>query len=46
VLGRIAMVVFHLYPLDTFRQTFGIVAGTAIAVFFAVYIASKLRFFR
>jgi len=46
VLGRIGMVVFGLYPLDSFRQTFGIVAGTAIAAFFAVYIGWKLKSFR
>jgi len=46
VLGRIAMVAFGWYPLDSFRQTFGIVAGTAIAAFFAVYASMKLKFFR
>ncbi len=46
VLGRVGMVVFGLYPVDTFRQAFGIVAGTAIALFFAVFIALKLKSFR
>ncbi len=45
-MGRIALVIFGLYPLDSFRQTFGIVAGTAIAVAFAIYIGSKLKSFR
>jgi hypothetical protein len=46
VLGRIAMVIFGLYPVNSFRQTFGIVVGTAIAAFFAIYIGLKLRSFR
>jgi len=46
VLGRIAMVVFRLYPVDSFRQTFGIVVGTALAAFFAVYISLRLKSFR
>jgi len=46
VLGRIAMVVFGLFPLDSFRQTFGIVVGTAIAALFAIYVGLKLESFR
>jgi hypothetical protein len=46
VLGRIAMVIFGLYPINTFRQTFGIAAGTAIAAFFAIYVSLKLKSFR
>ncbi len=46
VLGRIAMVVFGLYPLDSFRQSFGIIVGTAIAAFFAVYVGLKLKSFQ
>ena len=46
VLGRIAMVKLGLYPVNSFRQAFGIVAGTAIAAFFAVYIGLKLKSFR
>ncbi len=46
VLGRIAMVVFGLYPLDSFRQSFGIIVGTVIAAFFAVYVGLKLKSFR
>ncbi len=41
VVGRIAMVLTGLYPLDSARQTFAIIAGTSIAAFFAVYIAAK-----
>ncbi len=46
VLGRVGMVVTGLYPLGSFRQDFGIVAGTIIAAFFAVYIALRLKYFR
>ncbi len=45
VIGRIAMVVTGLYPLNSFLQTFAIIAGTAIAVFFAIYIGLKLKSF-
>jgi len=45
VLGRIAMVLFGLYPLGSLRQTFGIVVGTAIAIVFAVYVGLKLKSF-
>ena len=46
VLGRIGMVLSGFYPLNSFRQTFGIAAGTAIAVFFAIFISLKLKSFR
>ena len=46
VLGRVAMVIFGLYPINSFRQSFGIIVGTAIAAGFAVYIGSKLKSFR
>jgi hypothetical protein len=45
VIGRIAMVAAGLYLLNSFRQTFAIVVGTAIAAFFAVYIGLKLKHF-
>jgi hypothetical protein len=45
VLGRIIMVAAGLYLLNSFRQTFAIVVGTAIAAFFAVYIGLKLKHF-
>ncbi len=45
VIGRIAMVAAGLYPLNSFRQTFAIIVGTAIAAFFAVYIGLKLKHF-
>jgi hypothetical protein len=45
VLGRVGMVVTGLYPVNTFKQTFAIVVGTAIALFFAIYIGLKLKYF-
>jgi len=38
ILGRIALVVTGLYPLNSLEQIIGIVAGTAIAAIFAIYI--------
>jgi hypothetical protein len=46
IVGRIAMVVFGLFPVGSFRQTFGIVTGTAIAIGFAVYVGFKSKIFR
>lgn len=45
VLGRIAMVAAGLYPLDSFRQVFAVVMGTAIAVFFGLYLGWKFKCF-
>jgi len=46
ILGRIALVAAGLYPLDSPEQTFAIIAGTAIAAIFAVYIGLKWHTFR
>jgi hypothetical protein len=46
VIGRIAMVAFGLYPVNSFRQSFSIVVGTVIAACFVVYIGLKLKSFR
>ncbi len=46
IVGRIAMVVSGLYPLDSFRQAFGIIAGTLIAFIFAVYIFVNIKLFQ
>jgi uncharacterized membrane protein len=46
VVGRIALIVTGLFPLDTFGQIFAITAGTGIAAYFAVYIGSKWQLFR
>ena len=45
VLGCIGMVLAGLYPVNTFKQTFAIVVGTAIALFFAIYIGLRLKIF-
>ena len=45
VVGRIGMVAAGLYPVNSFAQIFAIVVGTAIAVFFAIYIGLKLKSF-
>lgn len=46
ILGRIAMIVSGLYPLETFRRTAAIVLGTSIAVGFALYIGMRRSAFR
>jgi hypothetical protein len=46
VLGRVWMVAAGLFPLTTVRQTFSIVAGTVIAIAFAIYIAIRWKAFR
>jgi hypothetical protein len=46
VLGRVSLVVFGLYPLNSFLQTFSIIVGTTIAIFFAIYIRLKWATFR
>jgi hypothetical protein len=46
VLGRISLVVAGLYPVDSFRQTFSIITGTAIAIIFAIYIGAKWKYFK
>ncbi|MGO9388682.1 hypothetical protein [Rhodoblastus sp.] len=45
VVGRIAMVLTGLYPVDSPAQTFAIVTGTAVVVAFAIHILSKWRAF-
>ncbi len=42
ITGRIALTLTGLYPTDTFENTFAIIAGTAIAAIFAVYIGWRL----
>jgi hypothetical protein len=46
VLGRVGMVLAGLYPVDSFKQTFAIVVGTLIAVFFAFYITVRMKTFK
>jgi len=38
VTGRIALVVLGYFPIDTAEQIFSIIAGTAIAALFTLYI--------
>ena len=46
VVGRIALVVTGLFPVNSFKQTFAVTAGTGIATSFAIYIGWKWRAFR
>jgi len=46
IVGRIALVWTGLYPLNSLEQIIGIIAGTAIAAIFAIYIGSKWSLFR
>ena len=41
IIGRIAMSVTGLYPTDSLKQIFAIVAGTSIVAAFAVYLRLK-----
>jgi hypothetical protein len=41
ILGRLALVVTGLYPLNSLEQLIGIIGGTAIAAGFAIYIYAK-----
>jgi len=46
IVGRVSLVVTGLYPLNSLEQVIGIVAGTAIAAIFAIYIGLKWRRFK
>jgi hypothetical protein len=46
IVGRIALVVAGLYPTDSFKNTFSIIAGTVIVGIVALYIAWMWRSFR
>ena len=41
IIGRIAMVVAGLYPVDSFKQVLAMILGTLIVAVFAVYIRLK-----
>ncbi len=45
VIGRVALVVAGLYPTNSVKNTFSIVAGTLIAVIFAIYVGWRQRSF-
>jgi hypothetical protein len=46
VVGRVSLVAFGYYPLNSFLQTFSIIVGTALAMFFAIYIGVKWKYFK
>jgi Co/Zn/Cd efflux system component len=46
ILGRIAMIVAGLYPIDSLKQRAAIVLGTSIVAVFAIYIRLKWSSFR
>jgi hypothetical protein len=46
IIGRAAMVVTGLYPLNSIPQTYGIVIGTSIVFYFSFYVGGKLKFFK
>jgi hypothetical protein len=46
IIGRIALVGIGLYPLNSLEQYIGIIAGTTIAMIFAIYIGWKWNSFK
>ena len=46
IIGRVALIVVGLYPTNSLENTLGIIAGTVIAVIFAIYIGWKWKTFR
>lgn len=46
IIGRIMLVITGLYPINSFENTVGIVAGTVIAGVFAIYIGMKWKSFK
>jgi len=44
--GRMTMVLTGLYPVGFGLQTFAIITGTSIVIFFAIYIGLKLKYFK
>lgn len=46
IIGRVFLVLTGFYPTDSFKPTFAIIAGTAIAGIFAVYIGLKWKSFK
>jgi len=46
VVGRIAMVVSGIFPLDSFEQIFAMTVGTGIVAFFAAYIGWNWQAFK
>ncbi len=46
IVGRVALVATGLYPTDSAKNTFSIIAGTVIAALFAIFIGWRWKFFR
>lgn len=46
IIGRVALVVVGLYPTDSLMNILSIIAGTVLAVIFAIYIGWKWKSFR
>ena len=46
IIGRIALVIIGLYPLNSNEQIIGIISGTVIAAIFAIYIGWKWNLFK
>jgi len=44
-LGRISLVLSHLYPTDSVKNTLSIIAGTVIVIVIAIYIGMKMKTF-
>ena len=45
IVGRIILVVTGLYPADTLKNTFSIIAGTIIVAVFTVYVGLRRKSF-
>ncbi len=45
IIGRIAMVVMGLYPVDSLKQILAMFLGTSIVALFAIYISMRWRSF-
>lgn len=46
IVGRVAMVVAGLYPIDSLKQRVAIILGTSIVAVFAIYVRLKWSSFR
>ena len=46
IIGRVALVVVGLYSTGSLENALGIIAGTVVAVIFAIYIGWKWKSFR
>jgi hypothetical protein len=46
IVGRVALVLAGLYPMNSHKQVFAIVVGTSLVAAFAVYIKLRWDFFR